>query len=159
MAYQRSENHYHPVKDDIQLIPTDRLEYGRGHASPTYIPFSGRERQLVFIDPLASPKPTGEEQEMNNSGIGRLEFWLGISASIVGFIVIGCGATWSISNAISDKVNQSRIEINGSIQTSKTEITTRIDRLEDKVATGFKDNANGINELKLMINNQNDKKN
>lgn len=83
--------------------------------------------------------------------LGRIEFWLGITATLVAILVATCGAVWTISNSINDKINQSRQEVNLSVQTSKAEITSRIDRLEDKVDTGFKDTTSSLNDLKVIL--------
>lgn len=93
-----------------------------------------------------------EEAEANKmTSITKTQFWIGIFGAISGFLVIICGATWTISNNISDKVSQSRQEVMGAIQTSKTEVNTRIDRVENKVDSGFKETASGLGEIKVLL--------
>jgi high-affinity Fe2+/Pb2+ permease len=143
-----------PERGEIELLRAGDSIYGRNkNPASSYIPSSQGER-FIIVDQEQASQAKGDSK-MSTSNIGRLEFWLGISVSIVGFVVIGCGATWTISSTINDKVSQSRQEIAGNIQVSKTELTTRMDRLEDKVESGFKDTNSGINDLKLLLSNSN----
>lgn len=88
---------------------------------------------------------------MNANSLSRLEFWLGIMASIVGVLSIVIGATWIISNTISEKIDASRKEIAGNIQSNRTDITARIDRLEDKMDSNLKDISSSMYKIQATL--------
>ncbi|NUU68467.1 hypothetical protein HQN64_20490 [Enterobacteriaceae bacterium BIT-l23] len=88
---------------------------------------------------------------MSGKTITRLEFWVGICASIVTIIGAGIVATWTISNSINDRVNDSRRELAGNIQNSKVEITTRIDRLEDKIDSNYKETSSSLMKIQAIL--------
>ncbi|CAM3944790.1 hypothetical protein PLGE761_02285 [Pluralibacter gergoviae] len=96
---------------------------------------------------------------MSTKTIGRIEFWLGIAVALVTIVGASVSATWSVSNAITSKNDSLRSELNQNISSSKQEITSRIDRIEDKVDSGFKDVTSNLNDLKVILATQkNDKK-
>ncbi|SUB71831.1 hypothetical protein [Pluralibacter gergoviae] len=99
------------------------------------------------------------EEGMSTKTIGRIEFWLGIAVALVTIVGASVSATWSVSNAITSKNDSLRSELNQNISSSKQEITSRIDRIEDKVDSGFKDVTSNLNDLKVILATQkNDKK-
>lgn len=159
--HQKTDIFERPGHGELQVFPADYPRHERGrNQPPMYVPSSNGQR-FIIVDQEQARQAKGDTS-MNSSSIGRLEFWLGIAASIVGFVVIGCGATWTISSNINDKVNESRVEIANNIQVSKTELATRIDKLETKVDAGFKDTTSGINDIKIILsstaNNTSNKK-
>ncbi|MFW7226911.1 MULTISPECIES: hypothetical protein [unclassified Serratia (in: enterobacteria)] len=85
------------------------------------------------------------------NGIGRLEFWLGLIGVIVSIVIAVAATSWTVSNRITDEMSQERQEINGSIQTSEDHLNGRIDKLDSKVDTGFKDTTSQLNDIKVMI--------
>lgn len=93
--------------------------------------------------------------EMNEKNITKTQFWIGVMISSLTVVIAACATTWAISSNINDKVNQSRIEIAGILQVNKSELSNRMDRVEDKVDSGFKDTNNGINELKILLSEKN----
>ncbi|EKN4877961.1 TPA: hypothetical protein ACPZJO_003310 [Yersinia enterocolitica] len=97
-------------------------------------------------------KDRSEEAEAKEMiSITKTQFWVGIFGTIISILVVVCGATWTISNNINDKVSQSRQEVMGAIQMGKTEVNTRIDRVETKVDSGFKETASGLSDIKILL--------
>lgn len=149
MNRQRHDN-FEPA----ELFETSYLRDSGNNGSHfvSFTPSNRSNQPMVFykanaIEPKAS--------EMNEKSITKAQFWIGVIISSLTVVVAACATTWAISNNINDKVNQSRLEISASLQTNKSELSSRIDRVEDKVDTGFKDTNNGINDLKILINGKN----
>lgn len=94
----------------------------------------------------------------NNDVLSKIEFRIGIGIAILAFATAAVGTTWAVSSKIYDSNNAVRQEMAGVVQASKTELATRIDKVEDKVDVGFKDNTEKLNELKILLMTQNDKK-
>lgn len=120
-------------------------------AKPSYQPGIIDDDHQVFIVHNTSRQNMEAEPHMNANSLSRLEFWLGIMASIVGVLSIVIGATWIISNTISEKIDASRKEIAGNIQSNRTDITARIDRLEDKMDSNLKDISSSMYKIQATL--------
>lgn len=131
--------------------------YRHGRSTPSYQPGSiGRDVPIFFAHKL-NDQPAEAEPHMNVKSLSRVEFWLGIAAAIVGMFAIVVGATWTISNNINEKVNASRQELTGNIQSSRAEITTRIDRLEDKMDSNFKETSSSLFKIQAILEAKSEK--
>lgn len=96
--------------------------------------------------------------EMSSKTLGRLEFWIGIAVGVIAIVGSAVTVTWSVSSAITSKNDSLRTELNQNITTSKQEIGARIDRLEDKVDSGFKDLSTNLGDLKVIMLTQKNEK-
>ncbi|TXE60098.1 hypothetical protein [Serratia nematodiphila] len=91
----------------------------------------------------------------------RLELY-GSAIAIIATVVAG---SWIVSNRIDDKVSESRVELNTTMQNNKTEIMTalqnnqtiilsRIDKLEDR----SRDDSKTLNKIEMLLESKQDKK-
>ncbi|EPM4183925.1 hypothetical protein PGO63_09470 [Klebsiella aerogenes] len=110
-------------------------------------------KDTLSLDDKAKP-----EEEMNAKTLGRLEFWIGIAVGVITIVGAAVTITWNVSSAINSKNDALRTELNQNIVTSKQEIGTRIDRLEDKVDGGFKDLSSNLSDLKVIMLTQRNEK-
>lgn len=146
------------VKTDRPVVVYDDSVFS-GPMGPTQI-----VRFRTFDTPRAvyspsQPDDDGDERmNTNNDVLSKIEFRIGIGIAILAFATAAVGTTWAVSSKIYDSNNAVRQEMAGVVQASKTELATRIDKVEDKVDVGFKDNTEKLNELKILLMTQNDKK-
>lgn len=151
MTNQRTDFFQPANYDDVytpfnsERIPRSRI------AKPSYQPGMIGGDTPVLIVHNASRQVMEAEPHMNAKSLSRLEFWLGIIATIAGVLSIVIGATWTISNTISEKIDASRKEITGNIQSNRTDITTRIDRLEDKMDSNLKDISSNMYKIQAIL--------
>lgn len=138
-----------------QLIAREVYKHGR--STPSYQPGNIGRDIPIFIARNVSNQSTEAESHMNGKSLSRLEFWLGIGATIVGMFALVVGATWTISNNINEKINASRQELTGNIQSSRTEITGRIDRLEAKIDSNYKDTSSSLFKIQAILEAKSDK--
>lgn len=104
----------------------------------------------------AIPFSQDQVPQMSSNGlIGKIEFRVSMILALITVVGTAVGVTWAVSNSISEKNNALRQELSQSILTSKQEITQRVDRVEDKIDSGFKDNTTQLNELKVLLATQN----
>lgn len=133
------------IADDYETIRT------RPHQpAPVYYPPDNGGYGSGYYIPLPQNNEGGERMR-NKSDVTRVEFWIGITLSMLTIIGVGCGTAWAISSAINDRIGDSRQEITGNIQSSRVEITTRIDRLEDKMDSNFKETSMGLMKIQASL--------
>jgi len=131
----------------------------RDHHHPTYTRFPKQFNGSMFAAHRMNHDEPLSGGDMNSKSITRVEFWLGTITTVVGFLVIAIGATWTISNSINEKINSSRQELAGNIQVSKTEITTRLDRVEDKMDSNFKEMSASLIKIQSTLDAEKEKSN
>ncbi|CNJ37208.1 Uncharacterised protein [Yersinia rohdei] len=152
MTTQQNDNLFRPATIEAvgEFYPSRRLNSAIHNAAS----YANIDPRKILFAPISEPEMEGgKRNNMQTSSVSKLEFWLGIAGVIIGFMAIVGTASWTISNNINDKISQSRQEISANIQMSKSEISSRVDRIEDKVDSGFKDTSQGIMDLKLLLNN------
>ncbi|XEG68528.1 hypothetical protein NMD97_03710 [Edwardsiella tarda] len=151
MTNQRADFFQPADYDDVYtLLSSERIPRSR-IVTPSYQPGATDGDTPVLIVHNASRQVMEVEPHMNAKSLSRLEFWLGIIATIAGVLSIVIGATWTISNTISEKIDASRKEITGNIQSNRTDITTRIDRLEDKMDSNLKDISSNMYKIQATL--------
>ncbi|EPC6045119.1 hypothetical protein ACR0VB_002092 [Serratia marcescens] len=91
---------------------------------------------------------------MTSKLVTHTQMWIGIGVSLLSIVAIAVTASWTISNSINDKINSSRQELTTVINTSKSEVSARVDKLESKVDNGFATTNSGINDIKLILAGQ-----
>lgn len=107
----------------------------------------------------SQPDDDGESHmKHDKDSVSKIEFRIGVGLAILAFAGAAVGTTWAVSSKIYDSNNAVRQEITGVVLASKTELATRIDKVEDKVDAGFKDNSDKLNDLKVLLMTKSDKK-
>jgi hypothetical protein len=116
--------------------------------SPSEVEFLQSNQNNCFIQPVMyngrkgfviSPQGHGDgkgglsEMEPEKICVTKFEFWLGAIGMAVTIVAIVVGASWKINDSIHESANAHRQELTGIINTTKSDITSRIDRLEDKL--------------------------
>ncbi|HAZ3906282.1 TPA: hypothetical protein J1437_004710 [Escherichia coli] len=145
---------FRPMEYDNNYEQFDVIEAHRnGRSTPSYQPGTIGK----YIPVIITHKPAEGEPQMSVKSLSRWEFWLGILTAIIGIFSIVVGATWTISNNINDKINASRQELTGNIQSSRAEITARIDRLEDKMESNFKETSSSLFKIQAILEAKSDK--
>ncbi|ELS1887100.1 hypothetical protein RZP54_04880 [Raoultella ornithinolytica] len=61
------------------------------------------------------------------------------------------GATTWINSTIDSKARDNRLELKQDLQQTKQDLSMRVDKLEDKVDTGFRETSNQLNEIKVLL--------
>ena len=89
-----------------------------------------------------------EETDMNTTNSKSVLTWVVTVLPIVGAII---GATTWINATIDSKARDNRLELKQDLQQAKQDITLRVDKIEDKVDSGFKDTSSQLNEIKVLI--------
>ncbi|HEB1396320.1 TPA: hypothetical protein RY411_004721 [Escherichia albertii] len=125
--------------------------YRYGRPAPSYQQGVIGKDVPVFIPHKLTDQPAEDEPQMSVKSLSRWEFWLGIFTAVIGMLSIVIGATWAISNNINDKINASRQELTGNIQSSRAEITSRIDRLEDRMESNFKETSSSLFKIQAAL--------
>lgn len=101
------------------------------------------------------PQPVQDEKMSSNSSVGKVEFRITVGLAALTVVAAVIGTTWTVSNAISEKNTALRQELSQSILVSKQEITQRVDRVEDKIDSGFKDTSSQLTDLKILLATKN----
>lgn len=151
-------------------IPNQRLEpfnpssfdifesrpFGREIHNPVYSPQKADSGlQVIFRQTSVTDNMDTQEHYMSSSkSLSRLEFWLGMVATLVGVLAIAIGAAWTISNSINEKVSSARQELAGNILTSKNEVSTRLDRIEDKMDASNKEITSSLFKIQASLEAQ-----
>lgn len=149
---------FRPMEYDNNYEQFGVIEAHRnGRSTPSYQPGTIGKDIPVIIAHKLSDQPAEGEPQMSVKSLSRWEFWLGIFTAIIGIFSIVVGATWTISNNINDKINASRQELTGNIQSSRAEITARIDRLEDKMESNFKETSSSLFKIQAILEAKSDK--
>ncbi|HDT5515084.1 TPA: hypothetical protein QHK07_000153 [Klebsiella aerogenes] len=156
---QHKDDYYQPADlDGMQIFPSRHTQYRDHHSSPSFHPLDLNRAGYVFTTPNQNDKDEETINDMSNKGISRSEFWLGTIGVMVTCLVAAIGATWTISNNISDKTNETRKELAGNIQNSKSEISLRMDRLEDKLDSSSKDTSDKLMRIQMILEQNTEKK-
>lgn len=137
--------------DEVQIIPAQHGHHRDHHSSPSFHPIDISRAGYIFSTLNHSEKDEEKNNEMSNHGISRTEFWIGAIGIIFTCLASAVVATWTISNNINDKTNDSRKELAGNIQSNKTEISLRLDRLEDKFDSSSKDTADKLMRIEMLL--------
>lgn len=153
------EGFFQPAElDEVQIIPARHDQYRMHPSSPSFHPIDMNRAGFIFSTPNQTDKDDEKNSDMSTKGISRSEFWLGTIGVMVTCLVASIGATWTISNNISDKTNETRKELAGNIQNSKSEISLRMDRLEDKFDASSKDTSDKLMRIQMILEKNADKK-
>ncbi|EML3649518.1 hypothetical protein RVW51_000159 [Citrobacter freundii] len=147
---QHKDDFYQPAElDEIQIIPASYDLHRVHNSSPSFHPLDITRTGYIF----SKHNQTDEENDsdMSNKTISRTEFWLGTIGVIFTCLAAAVGATWTISNNINDKANDTRKELAANIQSSKSEISLRMDRLEDKLDSSSKDTSDKLMRIQLLL--------
>ncbi|WP_174575318.1 hypothetical protein [Serratia marcescens] len=115
----------------------------------------------AMMNLISNNRPHARNPNGDNNMPNRLELY----GSAVVIIATVIGGTWVVSNRIDDKVSESRVELNATMQNNKTEILTalqnnqttiisRIDKLEDR----SRDDSKTLNKIELLLESKQDKK-
>ncbi|WP_273901953.1 hypothetical protein [Enterobacter hormaechei] len=156
---QHKVDYYKPAElDEMQIFPARRTQYREHLSSPSFYPLDMNRAGYIFSTPNQTDNDEETISDMSNKGISRIEFWFGTIGVIVTCLVAAIGATWTISNNISDKTNETRKELAGNIQSSKSEISLRMDRLEDKFDSSSKDTSDKLMRIQMIIEQNAEKK-
>ncbi|QDI17498.1 hypothetical protein FBF86_05685 [Serratia marcescens] len=142
-------------RPDAELMPTKLGKTVFDH--PNVAPWVDKDSQITIRVGRAKRVNGNEGYNMPN----RLEFY-GTAVAIFGAIAIG---VWTVSTRIDDKVSESRVELNTTMQNNKTEIMTalqnnqtiilsRIDKLEDR----SRDDSKTLSKIELLLESKQDKK-
>lgn len=156
---QYKNDYYQPAElGEMQIFPARHTQYREHHSSPSFHPLDTNRVGYIFSTPNQTDNDEETISDMSNKGISRIEFWLGTMGVIVTCLVAAIGATWTISNNISDKTNETRKELAGNIQSSKSEISLRLDRLEDKFDSSSKDTSEKLMKIQIILEQNAEKK-
>ncbi|MHD0451576.1 hypothetical protein ACY2EW_08855 [Serratia nevei] len=145
-----------------------------GFSSPEGESFPERLEKNIFDQPNMAP--WGDKDSQVTISIGKVNAVNGnegynmpnrleLYASAIAIIATVIGGTWVVSNRIDDKVSESRVELNTTMQNNKTEILTalqnnqttiisRIDKLEDR----SRDDSKTLNKIELLLESKQGKK-
>ena len=98
-------------------------------------PVINQQREMVFLDAYNGNPADGRSIAMENQQncIGKIEFCLGLGASLFAILGTVCVAAWTINSSINDSANNTRAELTQTINTTRTELSARLDRVEDKM--------------------------
>ncbi|EKS7197926.1 TPA: hypothetical protein QCI11_003306 [Enterobacter ludwigii] len=155
---QKKTDFFEPAEVDVFRAGWTRSHAGR----PPIFEKPSNEVPAIFYVEQQGNKPQGKE--MTNLSISKIEFRLSVAGTLIGFLVIACGTTWTISNSMNEKIDKARIEINSNVQTAKTELATamqnnktdltaRLDKIETKFDADAKDTAQGLAKIQTMLEN------
>ena len=98
-------------------------------------PIINQQRETVFLDAYNENPANGRSIAMENQNncIGKMEFCIGLGASLFAVLGTVCVAAWTINSSINDSANNTRAELTQTINTTRTELSARLDRVEDKM--------------------------
>lgn len=105
-----------------------------------------------------SPSPADQpkkEADMNTINSKSVLTWVATVLPIVAAII---GATTWINSTIDSKARDNRMELKQDLQLAKQDISVRIDKIEGKVDSGFKDTSTQLNEIKVLLAKSDQKK-
>ncbi|ESL40927.1 hypothetical protein L473_01322 [Klebsiella pneumoniae BIDMC 36] len=85
---------------------------------------------------------------MNSQNSKSVLTWTVTVLPIIAAIV---GATTWINSTIDSKARDNRLELKQDLQQAKQDISMRVDKLEDKVDTGFRETSSQLNDIKILL--------
>ncbi|EPY5246825.1 TPA: hypothetical protein ACWXE1_005605 [Klebsiella pneumoniae] len=88
------------------------------------------------------------EADMNSQNSKSVLTWTVTVLPIIAAIV---GATTWINSTIDSKARDNRLELKQDLQQAKQDISMRVDKLEDKVDTGFRETSSQLNDIKILL--------
>ncbi|TBL47994.1 hypothetical protein EYY98_19895 [Obesumbacterium proteus] len=163
MIHQRNDA-FEPV--EVDKSSEDWTYTLRSNKMPVYDNPANSRQRIVFLEQPNGKSKKGDE--MSNYSVSKTELRISVAGTLIGFLAIACGTTWTISNSISEQVDKSRLETNNNLQVIKTELSTtmqnnkmemssRLDKIDAKIDSSSKDNAIGIAKIQSMLENNSKK--
>ena len=90
----------------------------------------------------------GEEAGMNTQNSKSVLTWTITVLPVIAAIV---GATTWINSTIDSKARDNRLELKQDLQQVKQDLSMRVDNLEGKVDSGFRDTSSQLNDIKILL--------
>lgn len=138
--------------DDFKFYAQTPYRNRSLHSQDRYVPSHNYDASQRFYTAGIDVPQRGDD--MTSKLVTHTQMWIGIGVSLLSIVAIAVTASWTISNSINDKINSSRQELTTVINTSKSEVSARVDKLESKVDNGFATTNSGINDIKLILAGQ-----
>lgn len=89
-----------------------------------------------------------EEADMSTTSHKSVLAWMTTVLPIISVVV---GATTWINSTIDSKARDNRLELKQDLQQAKQDLSSRVDKIEDKVDVGFRDTSSQLNDIKILL--------